>query len=442
MAEQRVERPEPGRLEDEAERQGGESRFGRGLRLNGAAGEDSPPRAAPGRIFQDRTGQGVPWRGARVAGSDGKSRFGHVDLQWFAAEDEGRTEEPTEHKLRKAREEGKVARSAEFTSALVLLLGIATLGVVSGYLLRQSLQMLRWFLSNAARIDITTDRAVTGVFFLYFFRMVAPILGMALVAGLAGNFIQVGFLFTVKPIVPDFSRIAPNVGRWLRRALFSGEAAFNLGKSFLKIGAIGLIAWLNIQGELPRILHLASLPPMMGFSLTARLAFRITLETALAMLILAIPDYWFQRRQHLEALKMSKQEMKEERRMYEGDPLVRSRLREKMRELLRRNMLQAVPKADVVVTNPTHYAVAIEWDHKVMQAPAVTAKGADLIAQRIREVAVENRVPLVENKPLAQALFREVEIGDPIPPQYYEVMAAILSGIYRISGRTVEAQHG
>ena len=234
----------------------------------------------------------------------------------------------------------------------------------------------------------------------------------------------------------------PHFGRWLRRALFSGEAAFNLAKSFLKIGAIGLIAWLNIQAELPRILHLLTLPAMMGFSLIARLAFRITIETALVMLVLAIPDYWFQRRQHLESLKMSRQEMKEERRLYEGDPLVRSRLREKMRELLRRNMLQAVPKADVVITNPTHYAVAIEWNNRLMEAPTVTAKGADLVAQRIREVAAENRVPLVENKPLAQALFREVEIGDPIPPRYYEVMAAILSEIYRISGRTVEAQHG
>ncbi len=366
-------------------------------------------------------------------------RFDHVHLQWFAAEDEGRTEEPTEHKLRKAREEGKVAKSMEFTSALVLLFAAAALALISGFLMRQSVQMLRYFLLNVARIDIATDRTVAGTFYLYFLRMAAPILGVALAAALAGNFLQVGFLFTARPLAPDFNRVLPNVGRYLRRALLSGEAAFNLGKSLLKIAAIGLIAWLNIQAELPRILRLLDLPALMGFSLIARLAFRITIETAVVMLVLAIPDYWFQRRQHLEALKMSKQELKEERKMYEGDPLVRSRLREKMRELLRRNMLKAVPKADVVVTNPTHYAVAIEWDNRLMEAPTVTAKGVDLVAQRIREVAAENGVPVVENKPLAQALYREVEIGDPIPPRYYEVMAAILSEIYRISGRTVEA---
>jgi flagellar biosynthetic protein FlhB len=389
---------------------------------------DSRPRRRP---FAE------PVFGPRAEASAG--RFARVHLQWFAAEDEGRTEEPTEHKLRKAREEGKVARSVEFTSALVLLVGIATLALVSAYLMRHSVSMLRYFLSNATRIDIATDKSVTGTFYIYFLRLSAPILAMALAAALAGNLAQVGFLFTVKPIVPDLNRVLPHVGRFLRRALFSGEAAFNLGKSFIKIAAIGLVAYLNIRAEMPRLLHLVALPSLMGFSLVARIAFRITMETALAMLLLAIPDYWYQRRQHLESLKMSRQEIKEERKMYEGDPLVRSRLRERMRELLRRNMLKAVPQADVVITNPTHYAVAVEWDNRRMDAPTVTAKGADHIARRIREVAEENRVPLVENKPLAQALYREVEIGDPIPPQYYEAMATILSEVYRLSGRRVEA---
>jgi flagellar biosynthetic protein FlhB len=155
--------------------------------------------------------------------------------------------------------------------------------------------------------------------------------------------------------------------------------------------------------------------------------------------VLALPDYLFQRRQHLESLKMSRQEIKEERRMYEGDPLVRSRLREKMRELLTRNMMKAVPRADVVITNPTHYSVAVEWNRLLMQAPTVTAKGVDAVALAIREVAREAKVPLVENKPLARTLYNEVEIGESIPEKYYEVMAVILAEVYRLSGKMAEA---
>ncbi len=147
-------------------------------------------------------------------------------------------------------------------------------------------------------------------------------------------------------------------------------------------------------------------------------------------------DYWFQRRQHLESLKMSKQEVKEERKMYEGDPLTRSRLRERMREIMRRNMLKAVPKADVVITNPTHYAVALEYNRALMAAPTVVAKGADEVAQKIREIATENAVPIMENKPLAQALYREVEIGDAIPEKFYEAMSTILAQVYKLTGRS------
>ena len=362
-----------------------------------------------------------------------------IHLQWFAAEDEGRTEEPTEHKLRKAREEGKVAKSVEFTAALVLLFAAASIGLIASYLLKTSVQMLRYFLGSAGGLDITRSAGIVPAFFGYFLKMSLPAVSVAFVAAVLGNVLQVGFLFTVKPITPDFSRIVPRFGRFLKRALFSGEAAFNLGKSVLKILIIAFIAYLNISADLPRILNLVQMPPLICLGLIAGIAFRIIVETALALLVLSLPDYLFQRRQHLEALKMSKQEVKEERRMYEGDPLVKSRLRERMRELLTRSMIKAVPKADVVITNPTHFAVAVEWDRLVMEAPTVTAKGADLIAQKIREIALANDVPVVENKPLARALYEEVQIGETIPEKFYEVMALILAEIYKLNGKTVEA---
>ena len=227
--------------------------------------------------------------------------------------------------------------------------------------------------------------------------------------------IQVGFLFTAKPITPDFTRITPRFGRWLSRSFGSPEALFNLAKAMVKIALIAAIAYLNIRGEIPRLTRLAMSPFFSGSPSIAQIAFRILLEAAIALLAFSAIDYWFQRRQHMESLKMSRQEVKEERKMYEGDPLTRSRLRERMREIMRRNMLKAVPKADVVITNPTHYAVALEYNRALMPAPTVVAKGADMIAQRIKEVAAENNVPIMENKPLAQALYREVEIGDVHP---------------------------
>jgi len=357
-----------------------------------------------------------------------------VHLQWFAAEDEGRTEEPSEHKLRKAREEGKVAKSVEVTSAVMLLAGILAVAALSSSMLRTMLAMLSWFLENATDANAWSG-ALLRVFLGYLVRILLPLLAIMFVVAVAGNVIQVGFLFTTKPIAPDASRIVPHVGRWLQRAFGSTEALFNLAKSVVKVALIAVIAYLNIRGEIPRLTRLALAPFFSGVALTAVIALRIVLEAAVLLLAFGALDYWFQRRQHLESLKMSRQEVKEERRMYEGDPLVRSRLRERMREIMRRNMLKAVPKADVVITNPTHYAVALEYDRAVMAAPTVTAKGADTVAAKIREVAVENAVPVVENRPLAQALWREVDIGDPIPEKFYEVISIVLAEVYRAAGR-------
>jgi flagellar biosynthetic protein FlhB len=387
----------------------------------------------------------VEWFGLRAqAGSSWQSRClssptpFDIHLQWFAAEDEGRTEEPTEHKLRKAREEGKVARSGEVTSALVLLFAVAALGLLASYMLKTIMDMVRFYLLKSTELDISRDGGLFDSFLSYSLRLAVPVLVVAFLAALLGNVVQVGFLFSAKPITPDLNRIVPRFGRFFRRALFSGEAAFNLGKTVLKVGIVAVIAFLNIRAELPEMVNMLSMVPFVAFRLIALVAFRIVVEAALAMLVISVPDYMFQRRQHLEALKMSRQEIKEERRMYEGDPLVKSRLRERMRELLARNMMRAVPKADVVITNPTHYSVAIEYNRLAMPAPTVTAKGVDTLALKIREVARENKVPLVENRPLARTLYNEVEIGEAIPERYYEVIALILAEVYRASGKAAE----
>ena len=366
-----------------------------------------------------------------------KTQF-DVSLQWFAAEDEGRTEEPSEHKIRKAREEGKVARSGEVSSSLVLLAGIATLGLLGEYIMRTSAQMFTFFLSRVGSPD-AFNGGLLQAFMSWLVAIVLPMLVVVFVVAIVGNVIQVGFLFTVKPITPDFSRIVPRVNRWLQRSFASTEAVFNFAKSMVKIAIIGAIAYLNISGELPRLTRLAMSAFLAAVSVIAQIAFRILLEAAIALLVFSAVDYWFQRRQHLESLKMSRQEVKEERKMYEGDPLTRSRLRERMREIMRRTMLKSVPKADVVITNPTHFAVALEYNRTLMVAPTVVAKGVDLVAQKIKEVAAENSVPIMENKPLAQALYHEVEIGDTIPEKFYEAISIILAEVYKLGNKTAEA---
>jgi flagellar biosynthesis protein FlhB len=354
-----------------------------------------------------------------------------IHLQWFAAEDEGRTEEPSELKLRKAREEGRVAKSQELIGAVGLLFPASALVLLGPYLARTMREMLLYYLGLVGSTDITTDAGpVAMAFFSYFTKLTLPIVAVAVVAAIFSNVLQVGFLFTAKPITPDFSKIVPRFGQFFKRTLFSLEGLFNLGKSFVKIAIIGVMAYFVINGEMDKLRRLFEGPFLPTLTYLFALAMRLILVVAVALLALAVPDYLFQRRQYMEGLKMSKEEVKEERKMQEGDPLVKSRLRERMRELQSRNMVANVPKADVVITNPTHYALALEWDREKMVAPTVTAKGTDEVAQRIKRIAIEAGIPLVENRPLARALYADVEIGDAIPEKYYQAIAAVLAHVY------------
>jgi flagellar biosynthetic protein FlhB len=357
----------------------------------------------------------------------------NMDYQWFAAEDEGRTEEATEHKKKKAREEGKVAKSPDVTSSIILLMAIITFAVVGGYLFTTMGEMVRYYLRLSTEIDVVTDRILDRAFISYFIKLVAPIAVVSFIAALGGNLMQVGFLFTTKPLKPDFKRIAPNFGKFIKRVLFSTEAIYNLSKSIGKIIIIAGIAILNIQANFYRLLQLMKVNFLQSFQLIAQVAFSMVLQTAIVLLVLSLFDYLFQRKQHLDSLKMTKQEIKEERKTYEGDPLVKSRLRQRMREILSQNMMQQIPNADVVITNPTHYAIALEYKIDSMQAPMVTAKGLDTVAQRIKQLAFENDVPVIENRPLARALHAEVELGDVIPERYYEAVVTVFKEIYRMN---------
>lgn len=374
------------------------------------------------------------YQSARISLAD--DPFFGIHLQWFAAEDEGRTEDPTERKIRKAREEGKVAKSGDITSAIVMIFGLVTLLAFSGSIIRITADMLRYFITMATS-DLQKSHVALAAVGNYLMRLASPVMAVCFVAAYLGNVVQVGFLFSTKPITPDFKKIAPNFAKWAQKSFFSAEALFNLFKSIAKVAIIAVLAYINIKSEIPRLSNTVKLSAFKAITLVSGIAFRLMMETAILMLAFALPDYFFQRRQHRESLKMSKHEIKEEFKETEGDPLIKSRLRQRMQEVLASSMARQVPESDVVITNPTHYAIALKWDNQTMHAPTVTAKGLDNLALRIKDIARASDVPMIENRPLARALYDNVELGDEVPEEYWDIVSVVLAEVYRLNGKAV-----
>jgi flagellar biosynthetic protein FlhB len=365
-----------------------------------------------------------------------------IHLQWFSddPDTEGRTEQPTEHKLRRLREEGQVPKSQELVGAITLFLPALLLLFLAPYMLRTCAEMFRFFFLRATELDPTKDAIIVGVFFTYLAKLALPILSVAVFAAIFSNVVQVGFMFATKPIVPDFSKVLPRFGQFVKR-IFSVDGLFKFGMSIIKMVIIGGVAFSLIRMDFEKLANLQKASVYMGLTTVASLAIRMLLICAILLLILSIPDLLFQRYRFRERNKMSRQEMKEEMKMYEGDPQVRNRIRSRFRDLLKQNIATAVPRADVVITNPTHFAVALEYQWGTsMSSPMVTAKGADELAARIRKLAQDNGVPMVENKPLAQALYREVEVGDLIPEAYVNVVIQVYRKVMDINELRRKAQ--
>ncbi|MCL2759011.1 MAG: flagellar biosynthesis protein FlhB [Treponema sp.] len=360
-----------------------------------------------------------------------------IDLQWFADSDDedapGKTEQPTEHKLKRLREEGQVVKSQELVGAIGLFLPALLLLFLAPSMLRTCMEMLRFFFSRAVELDPARDGLIVGVFFNYFIRLAVPILAVAVFAAIFSNMVQLGgWLFTTKPIIPNFSKAIPKFGKYFKR-IFSSEGLFNLGKSLVKIVIIGFVAFMFINSNLDKLRNLQKGDTYTGLTLVASIAIQMIIVVSVLLLVLSIADYFFQRWRFRERHKMTRYEMKEEMKMYEADPQIQSRIRSRFREMLRQNLVTEVPKADVIITNPTHISVALQYDQFSMPGPMVVAIGVEQIAFKIREIAKEHDVPLVENKPLAQALYRETDVGDIIPEAYFQTVAVILSKVWRLN---------
>ncbi|MDR0719803.1 MAG: EscU/YscU/HrcU family type III secretion system export apparatus switch protein [Treponema sp.] len=364
-----------------------------------------------------------------------------MDLQWFAAEDEGRTFDPTETTYRKAREEGRVAKSQELIAALGLLLPALALVFLAPGMLNTCAEMIRFFFTRINELDPATDKIAPGVFFQYYARLILPLFAVAVTAALFSNLVQTrGFLFTTKPLTPDFNKVVPHFGRYFQKTLFSLEGLVNFGKSIAKMAIIGFVAFFIIRSNINQLMNLQKAGLWNGITLISTMAAQMLIISALLMLLISIPDYLFQRWQFKESLKMTQQQFKEEMKQEEGDPQVRARLKARYRELLSRNLAQVVPRANVVITNPTHYSVAILYEMGAMEGPVVIAKGEDELATRIREIALANEVPVVRHPPLTRAIYARVEVGDVIPRIFWRVMIALIGKFLDID-RNARGEH-
>lgn len=289
--------------------------------------------------------------------------------------------------------------------------------------------LVRYLAMDGRNLTAGNLNALTLSAFSDFFLVMAPIFFTALVAGLMMNYLQVGFLFTTEPLNPQFNRLNPVEGF---KKIVSKRALFELVKSLLKVSLVGFVAFAFVRGHLPLLLAALYETPAGFWEIIRSLTLNLSLRVAVVFLILAVLDYIYQRYEHNQNLKMSKQELKEEYKQMEGDPQIRARLREQQRKVTMQRMMQDVPKATVVITNPTHLAVALRYREEEDSAPKVVAKGAELMAKRIRDTAKEHNVPLVENKPVARMLYEQVEIGQEIPIGLYQAVAEILAMVYKL----------
>jgi flagellar biosynthetic protein FlhB len=345
-----------------------------------------------------------------------------------------KTEAPTPRKREDARRRGQVSKSTDLSSAVILLGAVVLLNFTVPDILGRLSALIRFCLAGAGRIESARDAVLETVANagLVIVTCVLPVMLTVAVLALLVNVAQVGWLFTGHPLIPSLSKINPLSG--LRR-IFSMRNLVRLAMSVGKIALIGAVAYLTLRGQFDQIVRSSNLDHLLIVMLGGRLLFILGMRLAMVLLVLAILDYIWNRYKHEQDLRMTKEEVKEEMRRMEGDPVVRQRRRRVQMQLTLQRMGIEVPKSDVVITNPTEIAVAIRYDEASMNAPKVVAKGKGLLAERIRQLAVQHGVPIVERKPLAQALYRAVEVGQEVPPQFYRAIAEILAYVYELAGR-------
>lgn len=350
------------------------------------------------------------------------------------AEDQGddsqKTEEPTPKKLEETRQKGQVPLSREMNNWIMLLAGTIVVVAMGGAMMGSLADTMKLIFENSYQLT-GLGTAIREIFWDVMKALSLPILFL-LLAAFAGPFVQIGPLFAPEGIKPSLSKISPVAGFG---RLFSMRSLFEFFKGLLKIGIIGVVSFILLYPFYGTIEHFIGLPIPYMLGELKSLFFRLMAGVLVVLFVLAVADVVYQRMEHFKKLRMSRQDIKDEYKQTEGDPQMRARLRQLRMEKAQQRMIQSVPEADVVITNPTHFAIALKYDPDHMDAPVCVAKGTDEVALRIREVANENKVSIMENKPLARAMYDNVEIGEMIPEEHFKAVAEIISYVFRLKGK-------
>jgi flagellar biosynthesis protein FlhB len=348
-----------------------------------------------------------------------------------------KSEEPTQKRLEDSRLEGNVPRSAELSSSMVLLAGTLSMFFMGSTMWRRMEEASSFLFGHSPEISLTRQNlpayAETAIVFMI--KLMAPLGLLVMVVGVLTGLAQSGANFTLKPLAFKGSRMSLLEG--FKRMFASSRAIVEMVKSVLKVIAVAGLATWTIHGMFVDYIPLLDQEVGQIFLYLMMQMFRLSLRIALLLLAISVLDYLWQRHQHFKKLRMSHQEVKEERKQQEGDPAIKSRIRSIQMEVARKRMMQQVREADVVVTNPTTLAVALKYDQQAMRAPMVVAKGARLVAEKIKEIARAQGIPIIENKPLAQLLFKAVEVGTEIPADLYRAVAELLAYVYRLKNKRI-----
>jgi flagellar biosynthesis protein FlhB len=351
-----------------------------------------------------------------------------LDLQYFAGE---KTEKATPKRRNDERKKGRVAKSQDVNTAFLLLFVFILMAVFAGLMKDNMLALfqhtfteyLNWELTETSVFQIFTESIIQ------FAKIVGPVMLIAIIAGVASNLMQIGFLITTEPLKFDLKKIDPIQGA---KRIFSIRALVELLKSLLKIVIIGTVTFFVIWMYKDEMMMVAFKNVESALSFFGRVTLIMGIAATIALLLLAVFDYAYQRFDFEKNIRMSKQDIRDEYKNIEGDPLIKSKIKEKQRQIAMRRMMSEIPNADVVITNPTHFAIAIKYDENKASAPYVIAKGVDHIAFKIKEIAKANHVVTVENRPLARSLYASVEIGEAIPEEFYQAVAEVLAYVYRM----------
>ncbi|MDZ4727397.1 MAG: EscU/YscU/HrcU family type III secretion system export apparatus switch protein [Leptospira sp.] len=347
-----------------------------------------------------------------------------IDLQLFAAADEGRTEPPSERRRREEKEKGNVPKSAEVSSTLVLLGGTAVLFIFGDSFIKKTAIFIKKYMTMGVTMDrfgAEEFRVMLGMVASDFIGLLWPILAITVVFAIAGNVLQVGFMFTPRALAFRFDRISPN----FKRVLPNRQTMFNLFKSLAKVILIGIVSYILISADFLKILLTGNMGIIESISLISYSGFKIMMTVGIILLAIAVTDFLFQKSEFEDSLKQTPSEAKREAKDDGGDPILKNRRMQLARDMMQGNMLREVPKADVVITNPTHYSVALIYELGDV-APRVIAKGENRLALEIRRIARDNDVPIVESPQNARFLYFQVEVGKEIPNDLFQAVANIL----------------